>query len=189
MSNSTKYRLADSLKHLLNTKPMDYITISDITDYCGINRQTFYYHFSDMSSLAEWMIRQEARKAISEISFPKEWRKCILRLLVMLEENRTFVLQVYHSKMSGKMYRLMFETCCDFINLSYQKFCSEKVLNDEDIVLTVRFFAYALTGVLGEWFGNDMKVPAEDIAVRLSDMMNSAFPAVIKFYETKKEPQ
>lgn len=45
MSQITKRALEQSLKNLLLKKPLNKITISDITEDCGINRMTFYYHF------------------------------------------------------------------------------------------------------------------------------------------------
>lgn len=41
MSNITKIAMAQSLKRMLLIKDLDKITISDITNDCGINRQTF----------------------------------------------------------------------------------------------------------------------------------------------------
>ena len=38
MSQITKRALEESLKHLLLKKPLDKITITDITDDCGVNR-------------------------------------------------------------------------------------------------------------------------------------------------------
>ena len=48
MSQVTKRALEASLKNLLLQKPLSKITISDITEDCGINRMTFYYHFKDI---------------------------------------------------------------------------------------------------------------------------------------------
>ena len=45
MSQVTKRALEASLKKLLLEKPLHKITVSDITEDCGINRMTFYYHF------------------------------------------------------------------------------------------------------------------------------------------------
>ena len=42
MSQVTKRALEASLKNLLLQKPLSKITISDITEDCGINRMTFY---------------------------------------------------------------------------------------------------------------------------------------------------
>ena len=44
----TKRALSDSLKKLVLNRPISKITIKDITDGCGLNRQTFYYHFQDI---------------------------------------------------------------------------------------------------------------------------------------------
>ncbi|MBS6472445.1 MAG: TetR family transcriptional regulator C-terminal domain-containing protein [[Eubacterium] siraeum] len=54
MSEVTKKALEQSLKNLLLKKPLTKITINDITEDCGINRMTFYYHFKDIYDLVEW---------------------------------------------------------------------------------------------------------------------------------------
>ena len=54
MSDITKRALEASLKKMLLKKPVTKITISDITEDCGVNRATFYYHFKDIYDLIEW---------------------------------------------------------------------------------------------------------------------------------------
>lgn len=63
MSEITKHALAQSLKKILAKKPLNKITISDITEDCGINRMTFYYHFKDIYDLAEWTCIDETKKS------------------------------------------------------------------------------------------------------------------------------
>lgn len=64
MSQITKRALAESLKKLLLEKPLDRITVSDITEDCGVSRMTFYYHFKDVYDLIEWTWLQEAERAL-----------------------------------------------------------------------------------------------------------------------------
>ena len=45
---TTKKAIAGALKELMEEKPISKITVGDIADRCGINRQTFYYHFHDI---------------------------------------------------------------------------------------------------------------------------------------------
>ena len=45
MSEITKKALAETLKKLLSKNKLNKITIKEITEDCGVNRQTFYYHF------------------------------------------------------------------------------------------------------------------------------------------------
>ena len=55
MSDITKRAIGASLKNLLREKKLNKITVQDIADDCGINRQTFYYHFQDINDLVEWI--------------------------------------------------------------------------------------------------------------------------------------
>ena len=59
MSEITKHALEDSLKTLLLRKTFNKITIGDLTKECGINRMTFYYHFTDMHHLLSSYIEDE----------------------------------------------------------------------------------------------------------------------------------
>ena len=49
----TKKAIMDSFLHLLEKKPLDKITVRDIVDDCGINRNTFYYYFQDIYAVLE----------------------------------------------------------------------------------------------------------------------------------------
>ena len=64
MSNITKYALESSLKKMMLTKPLDKITIRDLTEDCGISRMAFYYHFKDIYDLVEWACVEDAAKAL-----------------------------------------------------------------------------------------------------------------------------
>ena len=41
----TKYRLARSMKECMKTMSVDNITVKQITENCGVTRQTFYRNF------------------------------------------------------------------------------------------------------------------------------------------------
>jgi len=74
MSELTKKALAVSLKKLLSKKELSKITISNITDECGVNRQTFYYHFKDRNFEAnDGSARHELNGNLFVI--PEEYKK------------------------------------------------------------------------------------------------------------------
>lgn len=50
----TNYLLAEALKQCMKKAPLEKITIKDITDACGVSRQTFYLHFKDRQDLVNW---------------------------------------------------------------------------------------------------------------------------------------
>lgn len=50
--------LAKSLKEIAVRRPVEKITIKEITDKAGVIRPTFYNHFQDKFELIEWIIGQ-----------------------------------------------------------------------------------------------------------------------------------
>ena len=65
-SQLTRRAIAESLIKLLNDKPLDKITVKNVVEECGINRNTFYYHYRDIYDLVEDILNHEAEKVIKE---------------------------------------------------------------------------------------------------------------------------
>ena len=65
MANFTKRAIKSSFMKLLNEQPLSKISVRDIVEDCGINRNSFYYHFQDIPSLIEEIIKEEADKIIA----------------------------------------------------------------------------------------------------------------------------
>ena len=57
--NAIDILLAESLKELSKSRPLEKITIKDITDKASVIRPTFYNHFQDKFELVEWIISTE----------------------------------------------------------------------------------------------------------------------------------
>ena len=67
MANFTSKAIKASFLKLLNEKPLNKISVKDIVEDCGINRNSFYYHFQDIPALLEEMIREKAAEIIKSI--------------------------------------------------------------------------------------------------------------------------
>ena len=74
MAQTTKRALEASLKKLLLRKPLNKITINDITEDCGVNRMTFYYHFKDIYDLVDWMAIRTMRRGATPSAIC--WKRC-----------------------------------------------------------------------------------------------------------------
>ena len=53
MPNFTKKAIQETFITLLDERPLNKITVKDIVETCGINRNSFYYHFEDLPALLE----------------------------------------------------------------------------------------------------------------------------------------
>ncbi len=89
---STKRMLADSLKKLMQTKSLNKISIHEIAKDCGLNRQTFYYHFHDIYDLLEWFYIEEAAELLEDKYDSLTLSDGFLRILNYIQQNETLCL-------------------------------------------------------------------------------------------------
>ena len=86
----TKRAIADSLKELTRSKTFDKISVKDITKNCGINRQTFYYHFEDKFKLLEWIYENDLlEKPMAEVDFDN-WPEKMEDVLTIMTSDKYF---------------------------------------------------------------------------------------------------
>ena len=64
MANFTKKAIRASFIKLLNEKPLTQITVRDIVEDCGVNRNTFYYYYQDLPQLMENIVNEDAERII-----------------------------------------------------------------------------------------------------------------------------
>lgn len=91
-ADRTKYALAAALKERMAQKPIDKISIHDLTESCGIRRQTFYYHFEDVYDLLRWMFQEEAVALLQQHEGTLLRQEGLLQLFRYIEQNRAVCL-------------------------------------------------------------------------------------------------
>mgnify|MGYP000833501684 FL=1 len=120
MSQTTKRALEASLKKLLLEKPLNKITINDITEDCGVNRMTFYYHFKDIYDLVEWSCAEDAKKALEGKKTYDTWQQGFLQIFEAVQENKPFIINVYRSvsreQVELYLYKLTYDLLIGVVN-------------------------------------------------------------------------
>lgn len=95
MPKSTKDEIMTALSGLLRAKRLDDITVTELVERCGISRQAFYYHFSDLYGVVDYGIQRFLEQL--EVPSADQWRAALEKTLTLLRENRTVVLNVYRA--------------------------------------------------------------------------------------------
>ena len=89
--------MATALKDLMEKKPLQDITILEITETCRYHRQTFYYHFSDIKDLLRWTFEEEAAAFVSEHPLSEDLEEIFRTIFLFLSKNQKFCSAAYQT--------------------------------------------------------------------------------------------
>ncbi|WP_312694009.1 TetR/AcrR family transcriptional regulator [Caproiciproducens sp.] len=186
MSQITKMALAASLKKMLATKPLDKITVIDIVEDCGVNRQTFYYHFKDIYDLVEWIYTIEAAKAIGNKRTYDTWQEGFLHIFQYVFENKTFVSNTYHSLSREHLERYLYDETYDLLISVVEEKAAGIPVNQDDKRFIANFYKYAFTGLMLEWIRTGMKEDPSLIIERLSILIHGDIAKTLEKFRTDR---
>lgn len=156
-NNSTKLALEASLKNLLLKKPVDKITITDLTNDCGITRMAFYYHFKDIYDLVEWSCYEDASKALQGKKTYETWQEGLMQIFEAVMENKPFIMNVYHALSREQIENYLFRLTRDLI-MNVIKECSKGMnITVSDQSFIADFYKYSFVGVMLDWIKKGMK--------------------------------
>ena len=118
MANFTEKAIKEAFVELLGEKPLSGITVKDIVERCGINRNSFYYHFRDIPSLIEEIVTGEADRIISEYNSIDSLEMGLRAALEFVGNNRREILHIYNSA-NRDIFEFYLWKVCDHIVTSY----------------------------------------------------------------------
>ena len=153
-SSITKRAVAQSLKSLMREKDFGKISVSDITLRCGINRQTFYYHFADKYDLLNWIYYHELFADAVEGLELSNWDAKFLELLKAMERDGSFYQHALRINGEGAF--------SDYLFLIMKQLIAALMPELEEFGRD--FYAYGMVGVIVRWATDGMSIPPARIA-------------------------
>lgn len=165
MSEITKRALATSLKKLLSQKELTKISIKDITDDCGIQRQTFYYHFEVIKPI------------IHDKDTYEKWQEGFLSIFNYVQDNKDFVRNTYNSISRKYVNKFIYEHTDKLLkNVIDEEAEKESIkVQDEDKTFIATFYRYSFVGIIQNWIEEGMKESPKEIIEKLSKILDGSF--------------
>lgn len=160
-----KLLLAESFKQLVLEKPVEKITIKEITDRAGVIRVTFYNHFQDKYELLEWICREEIVNPIRILLWNNMQREALTFIFTSILKNREFYGHV--AKLEGQnSFASIVRNCIIEIIADYIDEHAEKKNRRYEWLTpqwVAQFYAQNMTFVLISWIRDGMQVPPSDM--------------------------
>ena len=183
MASGTKDALADALRQMMRVKPIDKVTVKDIVEICGVNRQTFYYHFDDVDDLLEWVFEDDLEHAMPREVVADRALADVMHYIEYLETHATFTLNVYNSNSRIYMLRYLKKRMKDCI-ISYALLVSDGMnIDRQNFDFVTEFYACCAIGFISEWLDHGMQLPREVTRERIIRVMDQSVENILKRFE------
>lgn len=174
----TKTLLVSSLKELMRIKPVEKISIRELTEKCGVNRQTFYYHFEDIYDLLRWMFQQEAIQLLQLREDALQWQGGLLQLFHYLEDNRDICICALHSLGRDHLKRFFYTEIHNTIEIAVIEAGKQSHAKEDYMNFLTHFYTLSLAALAESWLQDEIdQTPEELIAMiehTLTDQHNGA---------------
>ena len=179
-----KHKIKDSLIELLNSKPMDKITVKEISELCNISRQTFYYHFNDIYDIARQIFAETSKHAMQSFVEEDDWSTGYMRMMTWCRKNKNFIVTTYKSNFGHILVDNMnMAVYQDLLNL-LKRTGKDLKITEEQYQFIAKFYASALIFITIDWIKNDMQEDPNKIINNLYLLVGEDFHHILTRYDT-----
>lgn len=183
MSNLTKNALLAAFGELLEKKPFNKITVNDITELCGVNRMTFYYHFQDIYELMIWGLETRVLNVDKSCTTYEHWQEGYVKIFRFALERQTYITKIFQTMKQENLDHHLQRIVQDLVNAVINDRLQGKIMDEEDRAFTARICANMLISTMVDWINRGMKESPEQIVRRLGCLMNGMIDKAASGFE------
>lgn len=165
-SEITKSIIITATKTLMRDRPIEKISTRDITGACGLNRNTFYYHFRDKYEILEWIFLHEVKPILDPCMELGVWPESCVKLCEHMRSDPDFYASALKSGRSqqGAFVGLLENYYKEFFIQSAAEHYDRLGLSAQHRDMVARFYSHAVIGILCDWVDFGMKKDPREMA-------------------------
>ena len=178
MASFTKFAILKVFGDLAASRPVDKITVKDITDQCGISRNTFYYHYQDIYQVLKAYVQYSAEHVIElMVEDEGEDGKAGLREIRYLEANRELLCNLYRSAANEEVRNCLQSARQIIFDRLIESVSQGMEVQAEDKKILSAVCQYTVRGIMTSWMEEDGMLNGEtleQVLVRLGYLFKGA---------------
>ena len=176
----TKKIIQEEFIKILNERPLNKITVKDIALACDINRNTFYYYYTDIYAILSEIFQIELQIVIDEYNDTLSWEEsCIVATKVALE-NKIAINHVYNSMQREELEDYIYNVSGHVMNRYVEKLSDGISASSGDKKLIASFYQCALTEMVLRWIASGMKEDPDTIVRRIGQLFDGHIALSLK---------
>ena len=186
MSNFTKKAIKETFIKLLGERPLSKITVQVIADECGINRNSFYYHFQDIPALIEEITLEEVDRLIAKYPEVSSIEECLNVIANFAKENKKLILNIFNSA-NRDIFEQHLWSVCEYAVRAYGKTAfPEMKIDAENAEVLVIYYKCVSFGIVMDWMENGMEGDIHETIHRFLELNGGTVEEAIRRSKKQK---
>lgn len=170
MPSFTRSAIISAFLDLLEERPLSKITVKDIVDTCGINRNTFYYHFEDIPALIEVICKEELDLLMQKHARVDSMEDCLMIAVDFILRKRRAVLHLYNSSNRDLYERELMDICQYVVETYFDSVFEGQTYNAEDRKILILSYRCWCFGLLMDWLNDGLREDIKPTLKRLCEL-------------------
>lgn len=180
MAQTTKTRIMEGFLQLLEQRPLDKISVVDVADHCGINRNTFYYYYCDIYALIRELLELVAQRMIAEGLSDRNWTEIAQQLTAFIREHRRAVTHLFHSSQRDLLEDYIYDVTYAVTESLVRRTAAGLPVSEEDLHTVTMYFTSALLAMISRWLRFGLKDNAEQTVERTGYLLEGSLRRMLE---------
>lgn len=178
----SKKLITDALVELLDEKPLDKITVTDIVRKADINRGTFYAHYANVSDVVTSMFQNAFKVIKTTLTAPdfdtyEDLGQMLVQLQMVMEQDLDFYRKIYTSDMNMQIYEQISNVLLSFI-LDQEDKVSD--VSHEDFLFYSSFYSGGIMKLYKDWFVGTLPISFDELTSRATTLLREMQVHIMK---------
>jgi probable dihydroxyacetone kinase regulator len=183
MSRLTEKALISNFKKMTERMPIEKITVSELCRECGIQRQTFYYHFRDIRDLVEFIYTSEMKDVLAENKTYDTWQEGMINILNAIRDDSVFINATYRSLSRDQLESFLYSHIKGLLVNVLKEIAAGGNITEEQISAIADYHKYGFAGTVLDWIKNGMKEDPKEVVDKLEIVIEGSFPDAVRRFE------
>ena len=180
MANFTKQAIKAAFLELLDEKPLNKISVRDIVERCGINRNSFYYHFQDIPTLLGEIILERTNELMAQYPSVDKIEEAFLAVVGYAQKNRRAIMHVYNSVSRDTFEASVMKLCAYMTEQYLRSAYPDTQISERDREVLHRFIKCQLFGLGIDWMLGGMKQEVGEKMARVLELYRGVAALILE---------
>ncbi len=174
MAQTTRNAIRKGFLELLEQRPLDKISVVEIAEHCGVNRNTFYYYYCDIYALVREVLETELDSVLNAQPPCESWCQLMMRVTDFMRANRRAVYHLYQSSQRDLLENEYYQVVYGTVQSLVRRTAGDLQAKEEDIQALSALYTATLVGLLQSWLHYGMKHDEEQFVERVTRLTDGS---------------